>query len=147
MQPTTDYFIPNDRCYDRENHMWAQYDSVSGRVVIGIDTLGLSALGDLAYITLQAVGIPIQRGESIGTLEAAKMTGDLITPISGVIVGRNENAIHNPMLINETPYQHGWLVAIEPSDWTGESKNLVSGDDLPSWVAAEIKRYQEQGWI
>jgi glycine cleavage system H protein len=147
MEISSPYHIPSDRHYDRESHMWAQFDSFSGHVVIGIDALGLSALGDLAYITLQAVGIPVQRGESIGTLEAAKMTGDLITPISGVIAARNENAVRNPMLVNETPYEEGWLVAIEPSDWTGESNALVTGDDLPAWVAAEIKRYQEQGWI
>src|SRR6266508_5385019 len=93
---TNSYKIPADRAYDREHHMWAQFDITSGDVWVGIDTLGLASLGDLAYITLQAVGMPIKRGESMGTLEAAKMTGDLIAPVSGVIVTRNDEAVMNP---------------------------------------------------
>lgn len=144
---TNSYEIPADRAYDREHHMWAQYDPASGNVTAGIDTLGLASLGDLAYVTLQAVGIPVRRGESMGTLEAAKMTGDLIAPVSGVIVARNDEAVSNPGLVNESPYGAGWMVVIKPSDWENESMQLVSGDALPAWVEAEVKRYKSQGWI
>jgi glycine cleavage system H protein len=147
MQASSTFHIPTDRHYDRASHMWAQLNPSTGNILVGIDTLGLSALGDLAYITLQAVGMPIKRGDSIGSLEAAKMTGDLISPVSGIIIASNEAATHNPLLVNENPYDEGWLVAIEPSDWNSESDDLVSGDDLPAWVEAEIKRYREQGWI
>jgi len=141
------YDIPTDRSYDREHHMWAQFDSVSGDVFVGIDTLGLTSLGDLAYVTLQAVGMPVKRGESMGTLEAAKMTGDLIAPVSGVIVARNDQTVSNPALVNQSPYVDGWMVVIKPSDWENESAQLVSGEALPTWVEAEIKRYRNQGWI
>ncbi len=90
---TNSYEIPADREYDREHHMWAQFDSASGDVFIGIDVLGLAALGDLAYVTLKDVGKSVKRGESLGTLEAAKMTGDLIAPVTGVIVARNDEIL------------------------------------------------------
>ncbi len=144
---TDSYEIPSDRAYDREHHMWAQYDSASGNVIIGIDTLGLASLGDLAYVTLNEVGRSVKRGESMGTLEAAKMTGDLIAPVSGVIVARNDATVSNPGLVNASPYGAGWMVVIKPSDWENESLQLVSGDGLPAWVEAEIKRYKSQGWI
>lgn len=144
---TNSYEIPADRAYDREHHLWAQYDSTSNQVTVGIDTLGLASLGDLAYVTLQAVGIPIKRGESMGTLEAAKMTGDLIAPVSGVIVARNDETVSNPALVNQSPYADGWMAVIKPSDWESESAQLVSGNDLPAWVESEIKRYRSQGWI
>jgi glycine cleavage system H protein len=144
---TDSYEIPSDRAYDREHHMWAQYDSASGNVTIGIDTLGLASLGDLAYVTLQAVGIPVQRGQSMGTLEAAKMTGDLIAPVSGVIVARNDSTVSNPGLVNQFPYTDGWMMITKPSNWEEEFLQLVSGDGLPAWVEAEIKRYKSQGWI
>lgn len=144
---TNSYEIPADRAYDREHHMWAQVDSASGNITIGIDTLGLASLGDLAYVTLQAVGFPVIRGESMGTLEAAKMTGDLIAPVSGTIVARNDETVSNPGLVNQSPYVDGWMVVIKPSDWENESAQLVSGDGLPVWVEAEIKRYKSQGWI
>lgn len=144
---TNSYEIPSDRAYDREHHMWVQVDSTSGDVFVGIDTLGLASLGDLAYVTLKDVGTAVKRGESMGTLEAAKMTGDLIAPVSGTIVARNDATVSNPGLVNQSPYADGWMVVIKPSDWENESTQLVSGEGLPAWVEAEVKRYKSQGWI
>ncbi len=144
---TNSYEIPADRAYDREHHMWVQFDSASGDVFIGIDVLGLAALGDLAYVTLKEAGKSVKRGESLGTLEAAKMTGDLIAPVTGVIVARNNMVVSNPGLVNQSPYVDGWMVVIKPSGWEIESAQLVAGDDLPGWVDSEIKRYRTQGWI
>jgi glycine cleavage system H protein len=144
---TNSYDIPSDRSYDRDHHMWAQYDPSSGQVTVGIDMLGLASLGDLAYVTLQAVGMAVKRGESMGTLEAAKMTGDLVAPVSGVIMDRNDETVRNPALVNESPYAEGWMVIIKPNNWQNESLQLVSGDDLPGWVESEIQRYRNQGWI
>lgn len=141
------YEIPADRAYDREHHMWAQFDPASGDVFVGIDTLGLASLGDLAYVTLKDVGAEVRRGQSMGTLEAAKMTGDLIAPVSGTIMARNDATVSNPGLVNQSPYVDGWMLVIKPSDWENESAQLVSGDGLPAWVEAEIKRYKSQGWI
>ena len=141
------YSIPADRFYGRENHMWASYDHVTGHVTIGMDALGLASLGDLAYVSLQPVGTKVHRGESLGTLEAAKMTGDLTSPISGVIVERNDLTVRNPGLVNQESYTSGWLVVIEPSDWENESIQMVSVEELPEWVDAELNRYRQQGWI
>lgn len=141
------YYIPNDRYYDREHHTWAKYEQETGRVIIGLDTLGLASLGDMAYISLQAIGMPVKPGESIGVLEAAKMTGDLIAPVSGTLVDRNEAVLHDPYLVNTNPYDEGWIVVIEPSDWENESTGLVSGEALPEWIETEIERYRSQGWI
>ena len=142
-----DYPIPSDRAYDRVHHMWAQFDTASGDVFVGIDTLGLASLGDLAYVTLKDVGRQVKRGESMGTLEAAKMTGDLTAPISGVIVARNDGVVSNPALVNQSPYVDGWMVVIKPIDWKAEFVQLVSGDELPAWIESELARYSQKGWL
>jgi glycine cleavage system H protein len=141
------YQFPDDRHYDGESHMWAKRETAVSPVIIGIDTLGLEALGELAYISLQAVGIPVKRGESIGVLEAAKMTGDVISPVSGILLSRNEPIMRNPGIVDDDPYGQGWLVTIEPHDWETESAALVYGDALPAWIEKEIERYRDQGWI
>lgn len=146
-QISENYHLPADRHYDKQHHIWARFDPDTGRVIVGMDTLGLASLGDLAYISLQAVGLPIKRGESIGVLEAAKMTGDLIAPVSGTLVDRNEAVLRDPYLVNTNPYDEGWIVAIEPADWENEATALVSGEALPVWLEAEIERYRAQGWI
>jgi glycine cleavage system H protein len=142
-----DYPIPSDRAYDRERHMWAQLDTASGNVLVGIDALGLASLGDLAYVTLKNLGKQVKRGEAMGTLEAAKMTGDLTAPVSGLIVARNDRVVNNPALVNESPYVEGWMVVIQPSDWEAEAAQLISGDELPAWVESEIARYSQKGWL
>ncbi len=139
--------IPSDRWYDGDQHLWARLDPATGRVIVGMDALGLAALGDLAYITLRAPGAAVRRGEPIGTLEAAKMTGDLIAPISGVLVGGNPDVLRDPTLVNHDPYGAGWLFQLAPDDWAGEAAALLAGDALPAWVAAETERYRTQGWI
>ncbi len=141
------YSIPADRYYDRKSHMWALADPAAETVLVGIDALGLAALGDLAYVTLPEAGTLVQRGKPMGTLEAAKMTGGLQAPISGKIVSRNEEAVRNPMLINQDAYTAGWLVTIQPGDWVSELAELISGGDLPAWVDAELERYRRQGWV
>lgn len=141
------YSIPTDRFYDRESHMWAQFDPAKNQVTVGIDVLGLTALGDLAYVTLAPIGTSVVRGKSFGTLEAAKMTGNLSSPISGTIVARNESTISNPALINLEPYKNGWLVVLQPESWHEEAAQLISGDALPAWIDAELVRYRQHGWI
>ncbi|MDZ7363503.1 MAG: glycine cleavage system protein H [candidate division KSB1 bacterium] len=144
---TNAFHIPNDRYYDGVNHLWAKADSTTGRIVIGMDELGLQALGDLVYITLKEVGTPVKRGEALGTLEAAKMTGDIIAPVSGILIGRNEIVLRDPTLVNRDPYDQGWMVSIDPTEWKKESAALVSGDAIVPWLEAEVERYQKQGWI
>ncbi len=141
------YQFPKDRHYDRTNHMWAQRDPDTGRVIVGMDALGLESLGDLAYISLPSAGERLARGKASGTLEAAKMTGELLTPVSGTVVTRNENVLRDPSLVNRDCYGAGWLLAIEPSDWKTESAELVHGDAIDPWSQAEIERYRQQGWI
>ncbi len=143
----TTFHIPDDRYYDGANHLWAKVDSATGRLVIGIDELGLQAVGDLVYITLKEVGTPVKRGEAVGTLEAAKMTGDIIAPASGILIGRNESVLRDPALVNRDPYDTGWIVSLDPTNWKKESTTLVSGAAIPEWVAAEVERYRQQGWI
>jgi glycine cleavage system H protein len=141
------YEFPTDRAYDRDHHMWVQYDPTSGYVRVGIDALGLVSLGDLAYVVLYEPGTYVRRGEAMGTLEAAKMTGEVMAPVSGTIVARNERAMRDPGIVNAAPYGDGWLVLIRPDAWENESAALVTETELPAWLAVEVERYRERGWL
>ena len=139
--------FPQDCYYDRTNHLWVQKHPDHPRVRVGIDSLGLESLGDLAYIALAPVGTRVVRGRPGGTLEAAKMTGELIAPVSGTVSARNEDVLRDPSLVNRENYGRGWLLIVEPSDWETESAELVHGPELDEWVRAEIEHYRQQGWI
>jgi glycine cleavage system H protein len=141
------YNFPTDRYYDRKHHMWGRRERDAGRVLVGIDALGLESLGDLAYLVLPEMGAAVTRGQPCGTLEAAKMTGDLVAPFSGTVVARNDQVLSDPSLVNRDNYGQGWLFAIEPCKWTNEYPKLAHGAGIADWVEAETARYREQGWI
>ena len=133
----------SDRFYN-SNHLWSKQDD-AGIVTVGMDELGLDSLGELAYLTLPSEGTPVEMGKAMGSMEAAKMTGELVAPVSGIVIEKNDRVLQNPLLVNEEPYGNGWLVKIEPTNWEEESEAMVSGDKLPDWVEQEIERFETQG--
>ncbi|MEE9125764.1 MAG: glycine cleavage system protein H [Planctomycetota bacterium] len=136
--------IPHDRHYDRVHHLWAWWDEASRRVRVGIDSIGLESLGELAYVALKEVGTTVLRGESIGTLEAAKMTTIIAAPVSGTVSKCNDAVLQDPLLVNGDPYDGGWLVEIDPANWERDAAELVSGEGIQAWVAAEVERLRTE---
>ncbi len=140
------YTLPDELYYDRESHTWLRWDN--GLVTLGLDMLGQESIGDMAYISLEAVGNQVQRTKPLGSLEAAKMVAPLLSPITGKIVARNAEVVRRPQLVNVHPYTEGWLLIVEPSAWAEESKELVGGaEQVARFLADEFQRYREQGWI
>ncbi|HJL82239.1 MAG: glycine cleavage system protein H [Candidatus Marinimicrobia bacterium] len=133
----------SDRFYN-SNHFWSKQDD-AGIVTVGMDELGLDSLGEMAYLTLPAVGTPVEMGKVMGSMEAAKMTGELFAPISGIVVEKNDAVLQNPLLVNEDPFDKGWLIKIEPANWEEESGAMVSNDELSAWMESEIERFETQG--
>ena len=146
MQTVAGFEFPDERYYETSQHLWVRPDTV-GRIIVGIDRLGLEALGELAYVSLHAIGSRLARGDAFGTLEAAKMTTDVSAPVSGLIVERNESVVRDPLLVGRDPYDQGWLVVIEPTSWDSESAEFVSGPAIAHWAAAEVERYRTEGFI
>ena len=85
-----DVDVPPDRHYDEARHLWAQHDASTGNVRVGIDAIALESLGDLAYVALHEVGTAVTRGDTVGSLEAAKMTTTVVAPVSGTVIARND---------------------------------------------------------
>ena len=81
------YDFRTDRFYN-SNHLWIK-ENDSGQVTVGMDELGLDSLGEMAYLTLPDVGTAVEMGKAMGTMEAAKITGELFSPITGIGVEKN----------------------------------------------------------
>lgn len=109
--------FPEDLKYSKE-HEWVRIDG--DIVTIGITDFAQSELGDLVYIEVDTVGETIAKDEVFGTAEAVKTTSDLFMPVGGEILEFNseldENDGDNPSLINESPYESGWIVKVKMSD-------------------------------
>lgn len=118
-----------------EEHEWVK---VEGNIAtIGITDFAQSELGDLVYVEVETVGESIDKDEVFGTIEAVKTTSDLFMPISGKVLEFNseidENEGDNPSVINEDPYEKGWIIKVEMSD-SSELEGLLSADAYKALV-------------
>ena len=102
--------VPNDLLYTSD-HEWV---SVEGNVAtIGITDFAQSELGDIVFVDFPELNSTLEKGQSIGSIEAVKTVADLYMPISGTVIAVNENLDKNPEAVNDTPYGDGWMVKIE----------------------------------
>lgn len=87
------------------------------QVVIGITDYAQDQLGDIVYIELPwEVGQELSNEAKFGDIESVKATSELISPISGTVVQVNEALKENPELVNDDPYDRGWMLIIKYSD-------------------------------
>jgi glycine cleavage system H protein len=111
------YHFPDDLHYDKE-HYWCR---VEGNVVVmGTTDFAQKMAGEIVYVQLPLIGKSVT--------------------ISGKVVEVNEALEDSPELINQSPYDQGWMVKIEPANLEEELKNLMQGDDLIQFVKSEIVR-------
>ena len=102
--------VPNDLLFTSD-HEWV---SVEGNVAtIGITDFAQSELGDIVFVEFPELNSTLEKGQSIGSIEAVKTVADLYMPISGIVIAVNENLDKNPEAVNDTPYGDGWMVKIE----------------------------------
>ena len=138
------YEIRENLHYDPVNHFWMDVSGSSA--VIGMSPLVQETSGSFVAVQFAKPGTAFSKGESIGTVEAEKHVGPLKAPVSGRIRSINEAVITHPRLINEHPYDEGWLMEIDLSD-TAELKGMITGEKTREWFEAELKRFNEKGWI
>ena len=117
--------IPEDRHYTAQ-HEWLRRDGESA--VIGITDHAQAELGDVVYLELPEVGSAIVQGESFGVIESVKAAGDLYAPVSGEVTAVNEALEAAPQLVNESPYDDGWLIRIRPGSFADEQSGLLGAE-------------------
>jgi len=105
----------NDGFYFNENDVWVY---VSGnRARIGVTDYVQKNLSDIVYFSPSVVGKKIAQFDEVGNIESSKAVFEIISPVSGVVTAVNENLINKPEMINENPYEQGWIAEIELSDF------------------------------
>ena len=100
-----------------EDHEWVKVEG--GIATIGITDYAQRALGDITYADLPDVDDEIEAGEDFGALESVKASSDLLAPLSGTVVERNDELEDAPEKINEDPYG-AWIIKVEGIGGTEE---------------------------
>ncbi|HUW95386.1 MAG TPA: glycine cleavage system protein GcvH [Anaerolineae bacterium] len=104
---------PTDRKYTKD-HEWAKLDE--GLAAVGITDYAQEQLGDIVYVELPQLGDTVGQADTFGIIESVKAASDLFAPISGEVVAVNEDLVDRPELVNENPYEGGWMVKLQPED-------------------------------
>lgn len=98
-----------------ESHEWAYLDE-DGLVVVGITDFAQEALGDIVAVNFPEIGADVSEGDDVLMIESVKTASDIHAPVSGEIVAVNEALEETPEMINDEPYDGGWLIKIAPHD-------------------------------
>lgn len=145
MSKVDKYEIRESLYYDPVNHFWL--DVENGHGVIGMTPLVQETSGSFVAVIFSEPGTQFAKNESIGTVEAEKHVGPLKAPVSGTIRLVNQAVVENPRLINDQPYDGGWLMEID-LDNPSELDGLISGEsNIKKWFEEELKRFNDRGWI
>lgn len=107
----------------------------NGKYIIGLTDYAVEQLGDIVFLELPEVGAEFVKGEVFATIESVKAASEIYMPISGKIVEINESVVDNPEILNESPFEKGWLVKIESETAAVDSVDLLEYDDYKEEVA------------
>jgi len=80
--------------------------------IIGISQYAQEQLGKIIYVELPDPGTEVTAGEPLGALESSKVTSDLMAPVSGEVVESNQSLEEEPTLVNDSPYERGWITRV-----------------------------------
>ena len=113
-----------------KDHEWI---SIDGDIAtVGITDFAQSELGDIVYVEVDTIDENLNKDDVFGTVEAVKTVSDLFIPVSGEILEFNESLNDNPELINESPYDEGWIIKmkVENSDQLSELLDSKSYSEI-----------------
>ncbi len=107
-----------------EEHEWVRMES-DGSGVVGITDFAADSLGDVVFVELPEPGAELTQFEKMGEIESVKAVSDLYSPVSGTVMARNESIIDSPELVNDSPFDSGWMVRVTLAD-AAQLDNLMT---------------------
>lgn len=122
---------PQDLKYSKTDE-WVRVEG--DQATIGITDYAQDQLGDIVYIELPwDEGASVSHEGKFGDIESVKATSELISPISGEVVSTNQELKDKPELINDSPYEEGWMVVVKITS-PGEIDGLMSAEEYEAYL-------------
>mgnify|MGYP001553230360 CR=1 FL=1 len=104
---------PKDRKYTK-SHEWIKVDG--NLVIVGITEHAQSELGDITYVELPGPGTAVEQGGDCAEIESVKAASDIYSPVSGTVAEVNDALEDAPEIVNESPYDKGWIFKLKDVD-------------------------------
>lgn len=122
--------VPADLQYTR-SHEWIRIEG--DEAVVGITAYAANQLGDVVFVELPDVGRVLETEDPFGTIESVKSVSELFAPVAGTITAVNTELDSSPELVNEEPYDSGWMIKIRLAH--GAVGILMSAEAYTAYVA------------
>lgn len=126
--------IPADLMFT-SSHEWVK-DEGDDTVTIGITDHAQELLGDLVFVELPEIGDVIETGGEAGVVESVKAASDIYSPVSGEVIEINEDLVDSPELVNEQPYDNGWIYKMKLNN-ASEIEALLDAEAYSNVVESE----------
>ncbi len=123
---------PGNLKYTKE-HEWVRVEGE--RAYVGITDHAQDELGDVVFVELPQVGRTVAQEEAFAVVESVKAVSDIYAPVSGEVVEVNDKLNDEPELINSSPYEDGWIVALKASD-AAQADQLMDANDYEAFVGS-----------
>ena len=123
--------VPSNLRYTKD-HEWLRAEGEFA--FIGITDHAQHELGDIVFIEVETVGETLGKHESFGTIEAVKTVSDMFMPVSGEVMEYNDTLTTNPEIVNQDPYEKGWVIKIRLSD-ESEISGLLDAAQYQALIA------------
>ncbi len=113
--------------YYTEDHEWVEIDN--DVVTIGISSHAVDELGEIVFVELPELGKSITKGDEFASVESVKTVSGIYSPLEGEVVETNQSAVDTPEIINQSPYESGWLIRVK----TNQTDYIEDLMDEPSY--------------
>ena len=118
-----------------DSHEWVRIEN-DDTVTVGITQLAQHQLGDIVFVELPDMHLPVEHGNELAVVESVKTAADVYAPIAGEVVELNKQLNEQPDLINQDPYGNGWICRIKPTH-LDELDALLDADAYQKMVTEE----------
>lgn len=125
-----------------KSHTWAFMEK-NGSLTLGIDDFLQHVTGTISRVTLRTPGERIRRGERLASVIQRGKQLDIISPVSGTIISRNEKLTGDTALLHSSPYAEGWIYGIEPDNWLNESRLMSAAAKYTEQISEEFGRIRD----
>ena len=123
--------------YYSKDFEWVKVEG--DKIRMGVTDYAQKSLREIVYAELPSAGGEVKQGEPYGTVESVKAVSDLIAAVTGTIEEVNDEVQSKPELLNEDPYQKGWLLVVKPANLQAELANLMDFNAAVEWHKAQAK--------
>jgi glycine cleavage system H protein len=130
------YEVPEGHYYSKE-FSWIKVEGE--KVRMGITDYAQKQLREIVYAELPEAGAELKQNEPYGTVESVKAVSDLVAAVSGTVEEVNSEVQSRPELLNEDPFDRGWLVVMKPANLQAELPNLMDFDQAVEWHKSQAQ--------